>query len=110
MRVSQIDDATKFDFSKEYYKSAEYFRQEYPSFPSDEFNKVLELHANGVTPKQFKAMEKKEAKKKAKRVGKKPKICNALWNNLLSQVDRYILTARTAIKTTRRTLLIFSFL
>ena len=73
MQVFQIDDQTKFDFSKEFYKSAEYFKQEFPSFPSDEFYEVLELHANGVTPKQFKAMKKKEAKKKAKKDGKKTK-------------------------------------
>jgi len=61
--VFQIDDPTKFNFSPDYYKSAEYFKEEFPNFPSDEFYKVLELHANGVTPKQYKAMKKKEAKK-----------------------------------------------
>ena len=73
MQVFEIDDPTKFDYSEEYYKSAEYFKQEFPCFPSDEFYEVLELHARGVTPKQFKVMKKKEAKKKAKRVGKKTK-------------------------------------
>ena len=73
MQVFKIDDPTKFDFSAEYYKSALYFKEEFPNFPSDEFYEVLELHANGVTPKQYKAMKKKEAKKKAKKDGKKTK-------------------------------------
>jgi len=73
MEDFQIEDPIKFDFSESYYKSAEYFKKEFPNFPSDEFYKVLKLHANGVTPKQFKAMKKKEEKKEAKKAGKKTK-------------------------------------
>jgi len=67
-----IADPSRFDFSEDYYKSAVYFEKEFPQFP-DEFYDILELYANGVTPKQFKLMRKKEKKKEARSQGKKTK-------------------------------------
>ena len=70
MKSIEIDDESMFDFTAESYRSAEAFKNEYPMFP-DEYYNILELHANGVTPKQHKRMVKKKEKRQLKKQGVK---------------------------------------
>ena len=71
-KMITLDDASMFDYTEEYYKSSEYFQKEFPFFPKEFYN-ILELHANGITPKQYKLMVKKEKKKNLKKNSKKTK-------------------------------------
>ena len=72
VQLVDIEDTSKLDFTEDYYKSAEKFKEEYPMFP-EEYYEVLELHAQGVTPKQHKYLLNKERKKELKKQGKKTK-------------------------------------
>jgi len=71
-KTVSIDDPSKFDYSNDYYKSEQYFEQEYPDFPS-EYYTIMSLHAKGMTPKQCKNLLKKQEKKQMKKKGKKTK-------------------------------------
>jgi len=70
MKNIQIEDESMFDFTDEYYRGFDSFKNEYPMFP-DEYYNILELHANGVTPKQHKRMVKKKEKRQLKKQGVK---------------------------------------
>ena len=70
MKNIQIEDESMFDFTDEYYRSADSFKNEYPMFP-DKYYNILELHASGVTPKQHKRMVKNKEKRQLKKQGVK---------------------------------------
>ena len=70
MKNIQIEDESMFDFTDESYRSADAFKTEFPMFP-DEYYNILELHANGVTPKQHKRMVKNKEKRQLKKQGVK---------------------------------------
>ena len=58
--------------TEDHYKTADYWRQQYYGFP-DEYYRILELKSNGVTPKEFKTMMKKERRKRLRKKGKNNK-------------------------------------